>query len=293
MDGIVLINKPAGCSSYDVVRKLKRFSGIKKIGHGGTLDPAACGVLVILMGEACKISRIFLSSPKEYFGTVRLGISSSTGDRDGELEEEGPSDFSREDIKKTVESFRGQYLHKVPEYSSKKFRGKPFYSIKRGGNKPPERNQVSEIHEIEFKEYSPPDVLFRAKVSSGTYVRTLAEDIARKLGTCGYLEKLERISVDGFGIDTCVVPEPETWKEGFVPLDIALQRFPYVVVDGNASKKIDYGVSFTPLNVLKVNSPEKKEGLFPVFSPEMKLKALAERTAAGGYALKRVFNFES
>ncbi|MGM0567646.1 MAG: tRNA pseudouridine(55) synthase TruB [Elusimicrobiota bacterium] len=292
MHGIVIANKPQGISSYDVVRKIKKLAGESKVGHGGTLDPAASGVLIVLIGEACKISRLFLSARKTYEGKICLGISSSTGDSAGDLKKGGEDNFPESKIKKILAGFKGEYIHRVPQYSSKKYKGKAFYSIKRKGGIPPAREQKSEIYSIKLISYKKPHINFQAEVSSGTYMRTLAEDISGELGTSGYLKALTRIKVGAFDIKMSAPPEEDKWKKGFVPLADALKKYPHVVVDHSASEKISQGINFSPLNIIK-KTDEKISGIFAVFSPENKLKALAEETNSGGYNLKRVFNFEN
>ncbi len=287
MDGIVLINKPPGCTSYDIVRKLKRFPEISKIGHGGTLDPAAGGLLVILTGEGCKISRIFLKARKSYKAAVKLGAFSSTGDATGILERKGETDFSPEEVRKAVSGFKGEYRHRVPSYSSKKYKGKTFYKIKRSGKAPPEREQISYIYEIEFEGLRGSEIFFRAAVSSGTYIRTLAEDIASRLGTWGYLHSLTRTSVGKFKLDMSVPPVEDRWKDGFIPLQEGMQLFPHIIVDRAAAEKLNHGISFSPLNIIK-SEGDISRGVFGVFSPQKELKALACKNDAGAYELKRV-----
>ncbi len=289
MNGIVNVNKPLNVSSFDVVRKIKKLSGVKKAGHAGTLDPRAQGVLIILLGEARKASNLFISRDKTYEAVVKLGEKSSTWDSDGKITVgKAVSPSSLEKIEEKINEFRGQYIHRVPDYSAKKHKGKTFYRLKRKGIKPPLRMQRSVIRKIKLIENNEESLRLSVTCTSGTYIRTLAVDIADKLNTVGYLKSLTRTAVNGFTLSNAVRPEKGEWERGFKTIDRALTVFPYVVLNKEASKKIKNGVMFRKEDIKRIKG-EIKNKTYIVYGPDMKAAAIV-RDYEGAAKFKRVFN---
>ena len=227
MDGIILIDKPENMTSFGVVARIRRVLTEKvreeykkrgtiapkmvKVGHTGTLDPFATGLLIILVGKATKRSNEFLKLDKEYIAEIRLGETSTTGDPEGEITktfkggaEEIPS---REKVEEVLEGFKGEILQRVPTYSAVKIHGERAYKLARKGKdfETPERKV--RIYEIEVLEYEFPRLKIRAKVSSGTYIRTLGEDIGSKLGVGAYLTGLRRTRIDKYKIEDAITLE--------------------------------------------------------------------------------------
>ncbi len=291
MDGIVNINKPCGFSSHKIVNTLKKISGSCKAGHAGTLDVEAEGVLIVLLNEACKIFDLFLTGHKTYMATIELGSSSTTWDSAGQITKTKDIQFNFDTIKKSIETFTGTYLHRVPEYSAKKFEGKTFYSMKRKGMTIPERIQKTTIKEIKIIDYIHPRITFTVTCTSGTYVRTLAVDIAEKLGTTGYLAELVRTNVNGFSIENSVNPVKEEWENGFVDINEVMLKFPHVTIDSKCTDSIGNGIPFKECDILKI-SGNIDSVRFGVYSSDYKLLALADRIN-DEYKLSRVFNIES
>ncbi|MGM0442246.1 MAG: tRNA pseudouridine(55) synthase TruB [Elusimicrobiota bacterium] len=288
VDGFVNTDKPRGWTSFQTVKKVKSLSGSRKAGHAGTLDPAAGGVLIILLGEACKTSQIFNSVNKEYRAVIKLGYSSSTLDGEGEITKSKQVTVEPGKAKKIVQDFKGKYVHRVPDYSAKKHRGRTFYDIKRSGGTPPERKQNSEILDIKFLGSTDDEIKISVKCTSGTYIRTLASDIARKFDTLGYLKKLTRTGVGSFKLKDSVSPAEETWKKGFTEMDEGMKLMEHVVINNTAAKKVENGVNFSRSDIIE-NKMSAEENIFGVFSEEYRLKALAEKVNEK-YNLKRVFN---
>lgn len=208
-DEIILIDKPAGMSSFSVVarvrRKLSEKVGRKvKVGHTGTLDPFATGLLILLSGKNTKRSNEFLKLDKEYEATVRLGAKSTTGDPKGEISvfDVPESDFG--EIKKVVQSFRGKIKQRVPNFSAVKINGQRAYKLAREGKEVEMPVREVEIFEIAILDYKWPELKIRCHVSSGTYIRTLGEDIGEKLGVSGYLIALRRTKVGKYKISDAV-----------------------------------------------------------------------------------------
>lgn len=211
MSDVLLVDKPAGWTSFDVVAKIRggirkgyQAEGIKptkrqlKVGHTGTLDPFATGLLVILLGDACSRTNEFLKLDKVYEATIELGKTSSTGDPEGEIKEvETLKDekIEREHVEKILQQFVGQIEQVPPVYSAIKIGGERAYKLAREGKTVDMPTRTITIYELELLDYSYPYVTFRAHVSSGTYIRTLAEDIGRALGTGAYCAALRRTQI--------------------------------------------------------------------------------------------------
>jgi len=204
-DEIILIDKPKGMSSFGVVarvrRKLSERAGKKvKVGHTGTLDPFATGLLILLSGKMTKKSGDFLKLDKEYEATIRLGATSTTGDLEGEITETGATEVDFELSKKVVQSFKGEIEQKVPAFSAVKINGQRAYKLAREGKKVEMPTRKVKIYEIEILDYTWPELKIRCAVSSGTYIRQLGEDIGEKLGVGGYLTSLRRTKIDKFSV---------------------------------------------------------------------------------------------
>ena len=183
MDGIILINKPKGPSSFRIVSRVRKLIGGGKVGHGGTLDPLATGVLVLLIGKATKKSATLLTSDKEYTAKIRLGITTDTFDAEGIVvrEEEVP-EFSRKEVEMIVSSFQGEILQTPPPHSALKQKGKKLYELARKGVKVEPKPRMVKIHRIKMVDYDVPWLTLEVECSKGTYIRALARDIGERLG---------------------------------------------------------------------------------------------------------------
>lgn len=207
-DEIILIDKPAGMSSFGVVarvrRKLTEKMGKKvKVGHTGTLDPFATGLMILLVGKATKRSNEFLKLDKEYVAEIKLGETSTTGDIEGDVQKSYTGEAPSEDeVKKVVQKFVGEIMQEVPAFSAVKINGRRAYDLARKGIevKMPTRKVI--IYNIEILEYSWPRLVIKTKVSSGTYIRALGEDIGRELGTGAFLTNLRRTQIDKYRVES-------------------------------------------------------------------------------------------
>jgi len=202
--GLLLVDKPGGWTSHDVVVFVRNGFGIKKVGHAGTLDPLATGLLVLGLGRATRSLGEIASGTKEYVAGLLLGKRTSTGDLEGEVVESGRVDVSPEEVGEAVRSFTGDIWQVPPLYSAIKYRGRPLYSYARRGREVPREARRASIEEIEVLRIDLPEVLFRAVVSKGTYIRTLCEDIGRKLGCPATTASLVRTRVGEFRIEDAV-----------------------------------------------------------------------------------------
>lgn len=214
MDEILLIDKPAGISSFGVVARVRRVLsqrlGVKKVkvGHTGTLDPFATGLLILLVGKGTKRSNDFLKLDKEYIADIRLGEVSTTGDPEGEITKSYSGEPVSEDlIKKVVQSFVGEIMQKVPAFSAVKINGKRAYELARKGMEVETPTRKVHIYNIEILDCSWPTLRVRTEVSSGTYIRTLGEDIGAKLGTGAYLTSLRRTKIADYRVEDAMTLE--------------------------------------------------------------------------------------
>ncbi len=219
--GFLLIDKPTGWTSHDVVAKLRRITGIKKIGHGGTLDPLATGLLVVGIGAATKQLEQFVQGDKTYLATVRLGASSDTDDAEGVLRPHpGAAEPPRHAVEQTLGSFMGEQQQLPPVYSALKTAGKKHYQLARAGKAVVRTPRTITIHRIGLISYTWPDIEFRCSVSKGTYIRSIARDLGDKLGTGGYLTELRRVSVGPCAVDDAAPMDEvaKNWRERLIAL---------------------------------------------------------------------------
>jgi tRNA pseudouridine55 synthase len=204
--GFILINKPPEITSHGVVDKLREITKIKKIGHAGTLDPFAQGLLILGIGrEFTKKLSIFQKKDKEYVATLRLGAESDTFDKEGKIAEKKVEKIpERKEIEEVLESFLGEIFQTPPIFSAKKIKGKKLYELTRKGIKVEPKPQRVKIYKISILEYNFPYLKIKIKCSSGTYVRSLANDLGKKLGCGAYLEELIRTKIGEFSIEKAV-----------------------------------------------------------------------------------------
>ena len=199
-DGILLIDKPADMTSFGVVARVRRVlsqaAGKKvKVGHTGTLDPFATGLMILVIGKECKNAGSYSKLDKVYEATIRLGQTSTTGDPEGELTDSSPSQPSREAVEAVTAGFVGEITQIPPAFSAIKVNGQRAYKLAHKGEvvEIPPRHVT--VHSLEIQDYAYPELRIRAHVSSGTYIRTLAEDIGRALGTGAYCSQLRRTAI--------------------------------------------------------------------------------------------------
>ena len=204
-DGVLLVDKPYGCSSFDVIRRLKYRFGFKKIGHAGTLDPLATGLIIIVLGKATKLSQNLMCGVKEYTGVVELGVKTSTYDKEGEvIETHSVEGIDKPTIEKSMRSFLGDQYQQPPMFSAKKRDGVPLYKLARKGHDIEREPNFITIFKFDAVSYEAPNVYFHVRCSKGTYIRSLAYDLGEKLGCGGHLAGLRRIKSGSFSIEDAV-----------------------------------------------------------------------------------------
>jgi tRNA pseudouridine55 synthase len=205
MEGIIVIDKPPGITSHDVVQAVRKRLSFKKVGHSGTLDPMATGVLVILVGNSTRLFSQFSNFDKEYEARLTLGMETDTGDSEGKIKKE--FSFEKIDEKRIGEvfgKFTGEQEQVPPMFSALKFQGKKLYQLARKGISLQLKPRRINIYNLKLNSFNPPNIDFVISCSKGTYIRKLAEDIARALGTGGHLSQLRRIKNGPFTIKEAV-----------------------------------------------------------------------------------------
>ena len=240
-DGILLIDKPKGITSRDVVNMLCKQLNTKRIGHTGTLDPMATGLMVICVNKATKLVEFLTNHDKSYIAKVKLGLKTDTYDITGNIVEENHNyQITKEEIENVLKSFVGEYLQEVPIYSSIKVNGKRLYEYARKGEKVILPKHLVEIKDIKLLEYNKDSFTFSVFVSKGTYIRSLVNDISNRTGICMTLEELRRITVDNFKIIEAKKVEDISYDD---IIDIKkIINFPIIQVHDELEKKIRNGV---------------------------------------------------
>jgi len=205
VDGLLFVDKPSGLTSHDVVSRIRRIYRMKKVGHAGTLDPMATGLLILLLGKATKASNFLMSQPKTYEGVFRLGAVTDSQDADGDIvEEKEVPEITDDEMRSLFESFLGDQYQTPPMFSAKKVKGVPLYKLARKGQEIEREPRFVTIRSFDLLQLASPDVTFRIEVSKGTYVRTVAHDLGQKIGCGAYLTSLRRTAINEIPIDRAV-----------------------------------------------------------------------------------------
>lgn len=205
MEGIIVINKPDGMTSHDVVTRVRKKFNMRRVGHAGTLDPLATGVLVILLGKATKLFNKFVAFDKAYRATLILGMTTTSADTEGKLiEQRSYEHIDRENVEEAFRKFTGQIEQVPPMVSAVKFAGRKLYQLARKGIEVERKARQIRIDCLRIEAFNPPEVKFYVECSKGTYVRQLAEDIGKVLGCGACISQIQRTKVGTFSIEDAV-----------------------------------------------------------------------------------------
>lgn len=273
-DYVLPVDKPEGPTSHDVVDDARRALGTRKIGHTGTLDPFASGLLILCVGRATRLAEYLSGLDKEYEAVARLGISTDTLDRDGDVvsTSDGWRGLSEQAVVEAVRSFEGEIEQTPPQFSAKKVDGEPMHRRARRGERVTLNACAVTIHSIELVGMELPDVRLQVRCSSGTYIRSLARDLGHTLGVGGHLTALRRTSIGEIGVESAVsvseLTEPTAVGRARIELLGALRHLPSVSVDDAEALRLAHGQK------LRV-APPPLEGLVVVASGN-RLVAIAE-----------------
>jgi len=256
MDLIISLNKPKDITSQDAVTKVKRILKVKKAGHTGTLDPLATGLLLVCINRATRLASYFSGLDKEYRAVMKLGEATDTQDAYGKIISKADRvDVDRRTLEETLSSFKGRILQQPPMFSALKHEGQPLYKLARKGIVIERSLREVYIHDIELLDFSLPFVTFRTRCSKGTYIRTLCDDIGKKLGFGAHLSGLERTAIGSFRIEDSLTPEElmgvainEPGCKGIYSIDRALSWMPELTIHGSEARAVMHG------NPLRVNN---------------------------------------
>lgn len=293
MDGVLNINKPPGMTSHDVVQAVRRITREKRVGHTGTLDPLATGVLVLCAGKATRIAQYLEAGEKEYKAVMRLGVTTDTLDAEGRvLETRSYSPPDRSQLLHVLKNFIGTIMQQPPVYSAIKVKGVASYKLARQGKAEPLKPRQITIFDIELTAYEDPLVSLTVKCSKGVYIRTLCADLGDVLGPGAHLTSLVRTRSGRFSIDQTVTLDQisdlaaaGTLGKVLIPLDEALADFPAVTVESTDAGKIVHG-NRIPWHG---DSTSISSGLVRIHGPEGGLLALA-RAVSGEFRPELVFS---
>jgi tRNA pseudouridine55 synthase len=262
VNGFLLLDKPGGLTSFAVVRRVSHALGVKKIGHCGTLDPLATGLLILCVGKATKLAQFVTAAGKSYEFQVILGAESSTYDRDGEITEvQQPDDITEKQVHEALEHFRGTIAQRPPLYSALKYKGRPLYKYARAdvAVEPTKREVV--ISRIELLEFSPPRLKLSIDCSKGTYVRSVAHDLGRRLGCGGYVNELRRTAIGEVTVEQATtlemferVVESGGAKELLLSMDEMLP-LPSVYLNREAADRVGNGVEIKGRDIARCDQP--------------------------------------
>jgi tRNA pseudouridine55 synthase len=247
VDGILLLDKPPGVTSNAALQRARRAYRAEKAGHTGTLDPLASGLLPLCFGEATKFAQSLLDSRKEYVATLAFGTSTTTGDAEGEVVDTAPVDFALADLAATLRRFEGEIRQLPPLYSALKFEGRAYYEYARAGLEVPRAPRPVTIEALEILECALPRAILRVACTKGTYVRVLAEDIARALGSRAHLAGLRRTGsgpfrvADAIGLAALEAADPGGIDGLLLPVDAALAGLPRRDLDAAAATALQHG----------------------------------------------------
>lgn len=264
LNGIIVVNKPKDYTSHDVVAKVKKILNVKKVGHTGTLDPNATGVLPLLLNQGTKLSKYLIEHDKEYEVTLKLGIKTDTLDGEGNILEEQKVDWDNlQNVESVLDSFIGKQEQIPPMYSAIKVNGKKLYEYARNGQTVEVSSRKIEIYEIILQKVEKEinEIKFKVSCSKGTYIRSLCEDISAKLGTIGYMKELNRTKVGRFEIENSItIEELESKKENIEEKIITMQdlfkEYPNIKLKKEQLEKF--------LNGVKINI-KLEDGIYNIY----------------------------
>jgi len=247
--GVLVIDKPVGMTSHDVVQAVRNGTGIRRAGHTGTLDPRASGVLVVLVGPSVRLSEYISASDKRYQAIIRLGSSTDTYDAEGEFTKtDQPVDVTLEEFEKVLKSFEGEIEQTPPQYSAVKVGGRKAYEMARKGEEVDIEPRIIQVHHLEVLEWALPEVVVDVHCSSGTYVRSLANDLGEILGCGAYLVGLRRTKSGRFSLRDSIplrrlqeAFRDGSWYQYLIPAAEALGDWPAVELDPDEVQQVRHG----------------------------------------------------
>lgn len=288
VDGVLLLDKPAGITSHAAVQRVRRLLRARKAGHTGTLDPLATGHLPVCLGEATKFTHALLDADKTYLATIRLGVTTTTGDLEGETLTQMPVAVDEARAVAVLHGFLGEILQVPPMYSAIKHGGQPLYKLARAGRELPRSPRRVSIRALTLRHFAPPDIDVSVTCSKGTYIRVLAEDIGRELGCGGCLASLRRTAVGGLSdaikpvtLERLEALPPHDRLALLLPADALLSDLPRLDLDASEAHRVQQG---QPVDRGERPAP----GLVRIYGPGGEFLGMAEVLEAGRIVPRRL-----
>lgn len=288
-DGILNLDKPRGPTSHDLVERVRTLTGVRQVGHAGTLDPLATGVLLVCVGRATRLAEYLMSGRKVYRATLRLGVVTDTYDAEGAVVAELPVLVGRAEVEGALAHFRGPLEQRPPAYSAVKHAGTPLYKYARRGIEAPRPSRCVEVYDLRLVEWWPPECVLEVTCSPGTYVRALAHDLGQTLGCGAHLTALVRLASGDFRLeDALSLPALEQavqegrWRALLWPPDRALARFPALHLNTEAARRLCTGQAVALPGALPAPEPDDGELLARAYGPDGAFLAVVAYDAACG-----------
>jgi tRNA pseudouridine55 synthase len=281
MDGILNINKPKGMTSHDVVATIRKLLKQKRVGHTGTLDPAASGVLPICLGQATRVAEYLSESGKVYRAKIVFGITTDTYDAEGAITSTASTaDLTISHIEKLLPHFLGPQMQVPPRYSAIKLQGQPAYKRARAGEEMALEPRPIVIYSLEVIDWTPPALVLAIECSKGTYIRSLAHDLGQQLGCGAYLDELVRTRSGPFSLSDSITFEQlaaavysDSVQDYLYPADKALEHYPAIVLDAETAELVKHGNAFSYFSQSSVAANDR---LARVYDPGRHFLAIAE-----------------
>jgi tRNA pseudouridine55 synthase len=287
INGVLLLDKPLGFSSNQALQKVKWLLQAAKAGHTGTLDPLATGLLPLCFGEATKFAHYLTDADKTYFATIKLGVTTNTGDAEGEILEIRPVKLDVAQFESALISFKGEITQIPPMYSALKHEGKALYEYARAGVEVERKERRVHIYAIQLNSFNQDVAEVTVRCSKGTYIRTLAEDIGHLLGCGAHLIGLRRIETASYRIEQAITLErfesltAEQRSEALLPLDSAIQHLPTVILNKDSAFYLQQGQAIWQSGVIP-------QGLLRLYTEQQQFLGLGELQSDGKIGPKRL-----
>jgi tRNA pseudouridine55 synthase len=264
VEGLLLVDKPAAVTSHDVVDSVRRVLATKKVGHAGTLDPMATGLLLVGVGRATRLLRFLGDLAKTYEGTLRLGVQTDTLDADGNVIGESSVDVTKEQVGEAMRALVGESLQRPPAYSAVKVGGRKLYEAARAGEILQAEPRAIRVDAFDLLSFDPPDVSFRVTCSGGTYVRVLAADVGVAVSTGAHLTALRRTAIGPYRAEDAVTPEA---VHELLPIEAAVGHLPRLDLEPEEASAASHGRALGPAGIA---------GPYGVFGPGGRLIGVYE-----------------
>jgi tRNA pseudouridine55 synthase len=285
LDGILNLDKPSGLTSHDVVAQVRAVAGQRRVGHAGTLDPLASGVLLVCLGRATRLVEYLMDSTKVYRARIRLGMTTDTYDATGTVLQERPVEVDRATVETALARFRGPVLQVPPMYSALKRDGQPLYRLARRGVTVERQPRAVEIYRLDLTAWEPPYLTVEVACSAGTYIRSLAHDLGERLGCGAYMDALTRLASGDFRIEEAIPLAALTRERllaSLLPPDAALRRYPVLRLDEAGVRAVRMGQT--------VVAPPQDAPLARAYAPDGSFVAVMEyQTEQAVWQPRKVF----